>query len=61
MRRAVPTSTDSTRSDGTSRRSKPANREVRGLEIVTNGKDNAAYWQSRMAITGTTCSTRYVT
>ncbi|MFJ2825955.1 restriction endonuclease fold toxin-2 domain-containing protein [Streptomyces toxytricini] len=38
----------------------PANKEVRGLEIVTNGKDNAAYWQSMMAITGTTGSTRYV-
>ncbi|MFI6103616.1 restriction endonuclease fold toxin-2 domain-containing protein [Streptomyces sp. NPDC051310] len=38
----------------------PANREVRGLEIVTNGKDNAAYWQSMMAMTGTQGSTRYV-
>ncbi|MFD7630500.1 restriction endonuclease fold toxin-2 domain-containing protein [Streptomyces sp. NPDC059851] len=38
----------------------PTNKEVRGLEIVTNGKDNAAYWQSMMAITGTTGSTRYV-
>ncbi|MFJ9027522.1 restriction endonuclease fold toxin-2 domain-containing protein [Streptomyces sp. NPDC102274] len=25
----------------------PANGEIRGLEIVTNGRDNAAYWQSR--------------
>ncbi|MFE4592001.1 restriction endonuclease fold toxin-2 domain-containing protein [Streptomyces laurentii] len=38
----------------------PANREIRGLEIVTNGKDSAAYWQSMMAMTGTTGSTRYV-
>ncbi|MEU3921843.1 restriction endonuclease fold toxin-2 domain-containing protein [Streptomyces sp. NPDC029004] len=28
----------------------PANGEIRGLEIVTNGQDNAAYWQSMMAI-----------
>ncbi|MFG3345234.1 restriction endonuclease fold toxin-2 domain-containing protein [Streptomyces sp. NPDC048018] len=32
----------------------------RGLEIVTNGKDGAASWQSMMAMTGTTGSTRYV-
>ncbi|MFG2871495.1 restriction endonuclease fold toxin-2 domain-containing protein [Streptomyces sp. NPDC048338] len=38
----------------------PANGEIKGLEIVTNGKDNAAYWQSMMAMTGTPGSTRYV-
>ncbi|MFH8616829.1 restriction endonuclease fold toxin-2 domain-containing protein [Streptomyces sp. NPDC017979] len=38
----------------------PANSEIRGLEIVTNGRDNAAYWQSMMAMTGTSGSTRYV-
>ncbi|WP_327383479.1 restriction endonuclease fold toxin-2 domain-containing protein [Streptomyces sp. NBC_01207] len=38
----------------------PANSEVRGLEIITNGKDNAAYWQSMMAMSGTPGSTRYV-
>ncbi|MFH8926060.1 restriction endonuclease fold toxin-2 domain-containing protein [Streptomyces pristinaespiralis] len=38
----------------------PANREIRGLEIVTNGTDSAAYWQSMMAMTGTPGSTRYV-
>ncbi|MFD5780524.1 restriction endonuclease fold toxin-2 domain-containing protein [Streptomyces sp. NPDC126933] len=38
----------------------PANGEIRGLEIVTNGRDNAAYWQSMMAMTGTPGSTRYV-
>ncbi|MFJ1750928.1 restriction endonuclease fold toxin-2 domain-containing protein [Streptomyces sp. NPDC088116] len=38
----------------------PANTEIRGLEIVTNGRDNAAYWQSMMAMTGTPGSTRYV-
>ncbi|WP_329396572.1 restriction endonuclease fold toxin-2 domain-containing protein [Streptomyces melanogenes] len=38
----------------------PANSEIRGLEVVTNGKDNAAYWQSMMAMTGTPGSTRYV-
>ncbi|MGW4164033.1 restriction endonuclease fold toxin-2 domain-containing protein [Streptomyces sp. NPDC004788] len=38
----------------------PANSEIRGLEIVTNGRDNAAYWQSMMAMTGTPGSTRYV-
>lgn len=38
----------------------PANSEIRGLEAVTNGKDNAAYWQSMMTMTGTPGSTRYV-
>ncbi|KOG27718.1 restriction endonuclease fold toxin-2 domain-containing protein [Streptomyces resistomycificus] len=38
----------------------PANSEIRGLEIVTNGKDNAAYWESMMAMNGVTGSTRYV-
>ncbi|MEU8433642.1 restriction endonuclease fold toxin-2 domain-containing protein [Streptomyces sp. NPDC029216] len=38
----------------------PANSEIRGLEIVTNSKDNAAYWQSMMAMSGTPGSTRYV-
>ncbi|MEV0447504.1 restriction endonuclease fold toxin-2 domain-containing protein [Streptomyces sp. NPDC050600] len=38
----------------------PANSEIRGLEIVTNGRDNAVYWQSMMAMTGTPGSTRYV-
>ncbi|WP_351237422.1 restriction endonuclease fold toxin-2 domain-containing protein [Streptomyces sp. NPDC002133] len=38
----------------------PANSEIRGLEIVTNGQDNAVYWQSMMAMTGTPGSTRYV-
>ncbi|MBT2480249.1 restriction endonuclease fold toxin-2 domain-containing protein [Streptomyces sp. ISL-94] len=37
-----------------------ANSEIRGLEIVTNGKGNAAYWQSMMAMSGTPGSTRYV-
>ncbi|MFF7778916.1 restriction endonuclease fold toxin-2 domain-containing protein [Streptomyces tanashiensis] len=38
----------------------PANSEIKGLEIVTNGRDNAVYWQSMMAMTGTPGSTRYV-
>lgn len=38
----------------------PANSEITGLEIVTNGRDNAVYWQSMMAMTGTPGSTRYV-
>ncbi|WP_234311835.1 restriction endonuclease fold toxin-2 domain-containing protein [Streptomyces griseus] len=38
----------------------PANSEIRGLEIVTNGKDNAAYWESMMAMNGVTGSSRYV-
>ncbi|MFF3940910.1 restriction endonuclease fold toxin-2 domain-containing protein [Streptomyces phaeofaciens] len=38
----------------------PANSEIRGLEIVTNGKDNAAYWESMMAMNGVTGSARYV-
>ncbi|MEU4497154.1 restriction endonuclease fold toxin-2 domain-containing protein [Streptomyces sp. NPDC023998] len=37
-----------------------ANPAIRGLESVTNGKDNAAYWQSMMAMTRTPGSTRYV-
>ncbi|MFE6847278.1 restriction endonuclease fold toxin-2 domain-containing protein [Streptomyces sp. NPDC057686] len=37
-----------------------ANHEVHGVEIVTNGKDNAAFRQSMTAIPGTTGSTRYV-
>ncbi|WP_078652822.1 restriction endonuclease fold toxin-2 domain-containing protein [Streptomyces sp. NRRL F-525] len=38
----------------------PANSEVRGLEIVTNGKDSAPYWESMMAMNGVTGSARYV-
>ncbi|MFD8129085.1 restriction endonuclease fold toxin-2 domain-containing protein [Streptomyces mirabilis] len=38
----------------------PANSEIRGLEIVTNGKDNAVYWESMMAMNGVTGSARYV-
>ncbi|MGM9381574.1 restriction endonuclease fold toxin-2 domain-containing protein [Streptomyces antibioticus] len=38
----------------------PANSEIRGLEIVTNGKDNAAYWESMMAMNGVAGSARYV-
>ncbi|MFF9351431.1 restriction endonuclease fold toxin-2 domain-containing protein [Streptomyces sp. NPDC014734] len=38
----------------------PMNSEIRGLEIATNGRDNAAYGQSMMAMTGTPGSTRYV-
>lgn len=38
----------------------PANSETRGLEIVTDGKDNAAYRQFMMAMSGTPGSTRYV-
>ncbi|SOE56814.1 Restriction endonuclease fold toxin 2 [Streptomyces sp. OV198] len=38
----------------------PANSEIRGLEIVTNGKDNAAYWESMIAMNGVTGSARYV-
>lgn len=38
----------------------PANSEIRGLEIVTNGKTNAAYWESMMAMNGVTGSARYV-
>ncbi|MFC7974455.1 restriction endonuclease fold toxin-2 domain-containing protein [Streptomyces cinereoruber] len=38
----------------------PANSEIRGLEIVTNGRDNAVYRQSMMAMTGTPGLTRYV-
>ncbi|MFJ2723862.1 restriction endonuclease fold toxin-2 domain-containing protein [Streptomyces collinus] len=38
----------------------PANSEIRGLEIVTNGKDNAAYWESMIAMNGVSGSARYV-
>ncbi|MFG3208074.1 restriction endonuclease fold toxin-2 domain-containing protein [Streptomyces sp. NPDC048192] len=38
----------------------PANKEIRGLEIVTNGTDNAAYWESMMAMNGVSGSARYV-
>lgn len=38
----------------------PANSEKRGLEIVTNGKTNAAHWESMIAMNGATGSTRYV-
>ncbi|MDX3386487.1 restriction endonuclease fold toxin-2 domain-containing protein [Streptomyces niveiscabiei] len=38
----------------------PANSEIRGLEIVTNGKTNAAYWESMIAMNGVTGSARYV-
>ncbi|MEU7057597.1 restriction endonuclease fold toxin-2 domain-containing protein [Streptomyces sp. NPDC046197] len=38
----------------------PANSEIRGLEIVTNGEDDAAYWESMMLMNGVTGSARYV-
>ncbi|RNG33596.1 hypothetical protein EEJ42_07155 [Streptomyces botrytidirepellens] len=38
----------------------PANSEIRGLEIATNGKDNVAYWQSMMAMNDVKGSARYV-
>jgi hypothetical protein len=38
----------------------PANSEIRGLEIVTNGMTNAAYWESMTAINGVSESARYV-
>ncbi|MFF0163848.1 restriction endonuclease fold toxin-2 domain-containing protein [Streptomyces sp. NPDC005263] len=38
----------------------PANSEIRGLEIVTNGKDGAPYWESMMAMNGVTGTARYV-
>lgn len=38
----------------------PANSEIRGFEVVTNGKTNAAYWESMMAMNGVTGSARYV-
>ncbi|WP_185893254.1 restriction endonuclease fold toxin-2 domain-containing protein [Streptomyces sp. WAC08241] len=38
----------------------PANSGIRGLEIVTNGRGNAVYWQSMTARTGTPGSTRHV-
>ncbi|MFJ2391172.1 restriction endonuclease fold toxin-2 domain-containing protein [Streptomyces sp. NPDC087843] len=38
----------------------PANSEIRGLEIVTNGQDNAVYWESMIAMNGVTGSARYV-
>lgn len=38
----------------------PANSETRGLEIVTNGKDGAPYWESMMATNGVTGTARYV-
>ncbi|MFE5401609.1 restriction endonuclease fold toxin-2 domain-containing protein [Streptomyces sp. NPDC056580] len=38
----------------------PANSEIRGLEIVTNGKDSAVYWESMIAMNGVSGSARYV-
>lgn len=38
----------------------PDNEELRGLEIVTNDKKSAAYWQSMMVMTGTKGESRYV-
>jgi hypothetical protein len=38
----------------------PANSEIRGLEVVTNGQDNAAYWESMMLMNGVSGSARYV-
>lgn len=38
----------------------PRNKEIRGLEIVTNSKGSAAYWQSLMGMTGVKGDARYV-
>ncbi|MEU6809781.1 restriction endonuclease fold toxin-2 domain-containing protein [Streptomyces sp. NPDC046831] len=38
----------------------PANSEIRGLEIVTNGKESAAYWESMILMNGVNGSARYV-
>lgn len=40
--------------------SDPRNRELRGLEIVTNDTDSAGYWQSMMAMNGVNGTARYV-
>lgn len=38
----------------------PPNKQVQGLEIVTNDKGSAAYWQSMLAMTGVKGDARYV-
>ncbi|MFG7945198.1 restriction endonuclease fold toxin-2 domain-containing protein [Streptomyces cacaoi] len=38
----------------------PPNREIRGLEVVTNGPKPEAYWQSMMAMSGVKGETRDV-
>lgn len=40
--------------------SDPRNAEIRGMEIVTNDRNAAGYWQSMMAMNGLTGSARYV-
>lgn len=40
--------------------SDPRNRDLRGLEIITNDQDGASYWQSMMAMSGVTGTARYV-
>lgn len=40
--------------------SDPRNSEIRGLEIVTNDKDSASYWQSMMAMNGVNGTSRYI-
>ncbi|MGI5353053.1 restriction endonuclease fold toxin-2 domain-containing protein [Streptomyces sp. CA-250714] len=38
----------------------PRNKEIRGLEVVTNDRKAAAYWQSMMAMSGVKGDSRYV-
>ncbi|WP_431980168.1 restriction endonuclease fold toxin-2 domain-containing protein [Streptomyces qinglanensis] len=38
----------------------PRNKEIRGLEIVTNDRKAAAYWQTMMAMSGVKGDSRYV-
>ncbi|MEU0394520.1 restriction endonuclease fold toxin-2 domain-containing protein [Streptomyces sp. NPDC006208] len=38
----------------------PRNDEIRGVEIITNDKRSAPYWQSMMAMSGVTGTARYV-
>ncbi|MFE3599780.1 restriction endonuclease fold toxin-2 domain-containing protein [Streptomyces sp. NPDC059142] len=40
--------------------SDPRNSEIRGLEIVTNDKDSAGYWQSMMAMNSVKGTSRYI-
>ncbi|MFE9404692.1 restriction endonuclease fold toxin-2 domain-containing protein [Streptomyces sp. NPDC006530] len=40
--------------------SDPRNAEIRGMEIVTNDRNAAGYWQSMMAMNGLSGSARYV-
>ncbi|MFE3186601.1 restriction endonuclease fold toxin-2 domain-containing protein [Streptomyces violascens] len=40
--------------------SDPRNAQIRGMEIVTNDRSAAGYWQSMMAMNGVTGTARYV-